>query len=289
MAWDAPGKLNRDARMQRNDEAFGLTHLSAPPLAHWIMQVLPIEVIGTDPRAAENFVKNRVDLSSTGLTNEELRALLRPLYIEDQARRKEPVMSPADIEKALRRIDAHSISTGEGLNYLGLLIRKQYRRDERFRAAERGETLTPQEGDDDDLFFGEVDLPQTPLGYKARPLAGAWATAPYLHNGSVPNLYQMLVPVAQRDKKFFVGRKEYDPVRVGYVLEPLSNNGFWLDTTVPGNSNKGHEFSGSYTGKPQNGVIGPILTDPERYALIEYLKIRQDAPGPAEFPARCGR
>jgi hypothetical protein len=289
IAWDAPGKLERDARMKRNDEAFGLTHLSQPPLPHWIMQVSPVGVIGTDPKAAENFVNRRFDLSSIGLTDQEVRSMLKPLWVEGQARRNQPTMSPADIEKALNQIDLRSVSTGSGLNVLSFLIRKQYRADARFRAVERGETLTDAEGVDDDLFFGEIDLLQAPLGYKARPLAGIWATAPYLHNGSVPTLYQMLVPVAQRDAKFFVGRKEYDPVHVGYVLQPLSDNGFWLDATVPGNSNKGHEFNAAYTGKPEHGVIGPLLTDPERYALIEYLKIRQDSPGVAEFPARCGR
>jgi hypothetical protein len=94
--------------------------------------------------------------------------------------------------------------------------------------------------------------------------------------------------VNRRDKKFFVGRKEYDPVHVGYALEPLSDTGFWLDTAIPGNSNSGHEFSAAYTGHPERGVIGPELTDPERYAIIEYLKIRQDTAGVNEFPARCG-
>ena len=287
VAWEAPGKLERDARMKRNDAEFGLAHLSEPPLAHWTVRVLPIAVIGTDPKAAENFVKNRVDLSSTGLTNEELRTLMRPLYEEDQARRHGIGMSASDIQKALDAIDVRSVSTGAGLNYLGLLIRKQYRADARYRAAENGEDLATSEGADDDLFFGEVDLPQSPLAYKARPLAGIWATAPYLHNGSVPNLYQMLIPAAQRDARFFEGRTEYDPVRVGYALEPLSGSGFWLDTKVTGNSNKGHEFSGAYTGKPERGVVGPLLTDTERYALIEYLKVRQDTPGVTEFPAHC--
>ena len=289
ITWQAPGKLVRDARMVRNDAAFGLTHLSDPQqrLAHWLINTLKVEDIGTDSKAAENFVNSSFDLSSTGLTNEELRALMKPLYEEDEARRLKAGFPPQDISAALASINVHKVSTGAGLNYLGLLIRKQYRNDARFRAAENGETLLPTDGADDDLFFGEIDLPQTPLRYKARPLSGIWATAPYLHNGSVPNLYQLLSPAVQRDSRFFVGRKEYDPVKVGYVLEPLSSDGFWLDTTIPGNSNKGHEFSSAYTGKVEKGVIGPQLTDPERYELIEYLKIRQDTPGISEFPKRC--
>ena len=54
------------------------------------------------------------------------------------------------------------------------------------------------------------------LAYKARPLNGIWATPPYLHNSSVPNLYELLLPAEQRSKQFYLGRKSYDPVRVGY-------------------------------------------------------------------------
>ena len=91
--------------------------------------------------------------------------------------------------------------------------------------------------------FGTLDLPQVIDGYKPRPLEGVWATPPFLHNGSVPNLYEMLSPVEERSKKFFVGRREFDPVKVGYVTKPMdgSSSGFWLDTTIPGNRNTGHE------------------------------------------------
>jgi hypothetical protein len=53
--------------------------------------------------------------------------------------------------------------------------------------------------------------------YGTRPLSGVWATAPYLHNGSVPNLYELLLPAARRSRTFPVGHTEYDPARVGYV------------------------------------------------------------------------
>jgi hypothetical protein len=296
---EAPGKLLRDARMQRNDEAFGLDHLSDPPLPHWLIATLPAETIGTDPKAAKNFVGRHLDISPTGLTSQDLRDLLKPLLNEDLARRLSVLPKDSDsysqaltegqtkVARYLDQLDPRTVTIGEGLNYFGLLIRKQYRNDARFRAAAAGQTYAATEGPDDDLFFGEIDLPQQPLDYKARPLAGAWATAPYLHNGSVPNLYQLLLPASRRDKKFFVGRREFDPVHVGYVLEPLSNDGFWLDTAIAGNWNTGHEFRPGYTGSAQQGVIGPELTDPERYAIIEYLKIRQDSPDIPEFPAHC--
>jgi cytochrome c5 len=111
-----------------------------------------------------------------------------------------------------------------------------------------------------------------PLAYRARPLGGLWATPPYLHNGSVPSLYQMLLPAAQRDKTFYVGSREFDPKNVGYSTAEFEG-GFEFRTDQPndphpGNSNAGHEFRNT-SGK---GVIGPELTDEERWAIIEYLK-----------------
>jgi len=105
------------------------------------------------------------------------------------------------------------------------------------------------------------------LKYKARPLNGIWATPPYLHNGSVPNLYALLSPVAERPKTFYLGNREYDPVNVGYRTEGFPG-GSELDTSIRGNTNTGHEFNNG-SGK---GIIGPLLSPNERLALIEYLK-----------------
>lgn len=113
-------------------------------------------------------------------------------------------------------------------------------------------------------------------GYKARPLNGVWATAPFLHNGSVPTLYDLLSPVEERPKAFLLGDPSFDPVRVGVVtrqVEPkgptYDDNGYFiLDTSRPGNSNAGHEFSD----RKREGVIGPALSPEERTAIIEFLK-----------------
>ena len=106
------------------------------------------------------------------------------------------------------------------------------------------------------------------LSYKVRPLNGVWATPPYLHNGSVPNIYALLSPAAERPKKFYLGNREYDPVNVGYVTGEFPG-GFEFDTTIRGNSNSGHEFSDD---SKKEGVIGRSLSPDERRALIEYLK-----------------
>ena len=108
---------------------------------------------------------------------------------------------------------------------------------------------------------------QAPLKYKVRPLNGIWATPPYLHNGSVPNIYALLSPVSERPQIFYLGDREYDPEMVGYKYEELTA-GFKFDTSIRGNHNTGHEFSDDK--KP--GVIGRFLKPDERRALVEFLK-----------------
>ena len=113
--------------------------------------------------------------------------------------------------------------------------------------------------------------------YRARPLDGVWATAPYLHNGSVPTLHDMLRPQNERPKAFCVGSREFDPGKVGLKLADGETCGAGLtrfDATQLGNSNLGHSFEGSETEKRKLplGVIGRELKPEERDALVEYLK-----------------
>ena len=115
----------------------------------------------------------------------------------------------------------------------------------------------PKDGEDDNESFATtVNNATATIAYKARPLNGIWATAPYLHNGSVPNLNELLKPAAQRRKTFHLGSQEFDPVHVGFKEDP---NGILFDTSLTGNANSGHEY-------------GADLTDQERRELLEYLK-----------------
>jgi hypothetical protein len=98
------------------------------------------------------------------------------------------------------------------------------------------------------------------LAYKARPLTGIWATSPYLHNGSVPTLFDLLLPPDRRPKTFYAGTEQFDPVRVGFVTTHQADNPFLFDVTAPGNSNGGHDYGASR------------LSDAERTALTEYMK-----------------
>lgn len=140
------------------------------------------------------------------------------------------------------------------------------------------------------------------LSYKAPILNGIWATAPYLHNGSVNSLYQMFLPICAEETvdaiqqhppcraiTFSVGSREFDPVHVGYTSKDPKRfpSLFIFDTRLPGNSNAGHQFTSGETpviqfdnqGKPRRNEDGtfktqflPAISDHDRWALVEYLK-----------------
>jgi mono/diheme cytochrome c family protein len=98
-------------------------------------------------------------------------------------------------------------------------------------------------------------------GYVAVSLEGLWLRAPYLHNGSVPTLQDLLAPPASRPSLFWRGYNVYDGVRVGFMTtgHDAQAQGTAFDTTQPGNSNRGH-------------VYGTSLVPDEKRALLEYLK-----------------
>lgn len=118
------------------------------------------------------------------------------------------------------------------------------------------------------LGFRESRSPSTAqlLTYKARPLNGIAFTAPYLHNGSVPTLYDLLLPPEERPVTFWVGSREFDPVNVGYITTQDADNSFEFRTRddsghmIPGNSNAGHDYDNA------------AFTEQERRALVEYMK-----------------
>jgi hypothetical protein len=96
--------------------------------------------------------------------------------------------------------------------------------------------------------------------YAARPLYGIWAAAPYLHNGTVPTLYDLLLPPDQRPKRFALDGREYDPVKVGFAVNTVCDQqDCIIDTTRTGDGNGGH-------------LWGTDLAEPDRMALLEYLK-----------------
>ncbi len=99
-------------------------------------------------------------------------------------------------------------------------------------------------------------------GYANHPLDGLWLRAPYLHNGAVPTLRDLLEPPENRPTPFYRGNDVYDPSKVGFVADVAADNSrqfFAYDTTQPGNSNEGH-------------LYGTTLSEADKTALLEYLK-----------------
>lgn len=104
----------------------------------------------------------------------------------------------------------------------------------------------------------KATLASHPDGYKARPLSGIWASAPYLHNGSVPSLVELLKPPAARVQHFYVGSREFDPQSVG-LATVAGDPSTAFDTSLPGNANTGHAY-------------GTDLAEGDKRDLLEYLK-----------------
>jgi hypothetical protein len=98
-------------------------------------------------------------------------------------------------------------------------------------------------------------------GYVAVPHDGLWLRGPYLHNGSVPTLRDMLKKPQDRPKVFYRGYDLFDPTNVGFISqgEEAERLGWRYDARVPGNSNQGHLF-------------GTDLAEDQKAALLEYLK-----------------
>lgn len=210
----------------------------------WVqhLKMLPVDYIGTDPGAANNIADHRFDLTALQWDPAELAQL-------------DVQLQPTPTES----LDLSKLSSAKGLAYVTAFVGNRAYREAKIPEAERPEM------DGFGLPIGVREL----RAYKARPLAGVWATAPFLHNGSVPSLYQLLSPQDERATTFFKGTFEYDPRHLGYRTEAFTN-GFKFDTRITGNHNSGHEFR---AGKLGNGVIGRLLQPQERWALLEYLKV----------------
>ncbi|SFB39768.1 hypothetical protein SAMN03159488_03521 [Pseudomonas sp. NFIX10] len=206
------------------------------------LHMLPVQVIGTDPGTANNIADHRFDLTSLQWDPAELAKLDVQLH-------------PTPTEP----LDLSQLSVAKGLAYVTAFVENRAYRDA---------GVTPVERPALDGFGLPIGVREL-RAYKARPLAGVWATPPFLHNGSVPTIYQLLSPQAERASTFYKGTFEYDPRHLGYRTEAFTN-GFLFDTRITGNHNSGHEFR---AGERGNGVIGRLLQPQERWALLEYLKV----------------
>lgn len=197
------------------------------------------EEVGTDPNEAINF---GIDIPTASLPKEILDAI-KPPAISHSAKLQDQILP---------------------------LIKQKYYTDHNI-----SETTQKQWEDGripNSPFWRDAYKENDKKVYPAKPLKGVWATAPYLHNGSVPTLRALLLPAEQRPKTFYLGKKDYNAKDLGYkvTIDPTAPTDtypyspdyllFFFDTAKAGNSNKGHEF-------------GTNLSEEQKDQLLEYLKI----------------
>ncbi|WP_346660460.1 cytochrome c [Nannocystis sp. ILAH1] len=200
----------------------------ADPDRRVVAQITGLEVVGTDPTSARNVADARVPAGmlegAVSPQGERYGAKLTALTLLGDLVARSLAKNPVAVGRAIVNAKRHEL------------------------------VKTPKQGDHP---RSDSDPTVSLQAYKARPLNGIWASSPYLHNGSVPTLHDLLLPAAQRPARFAVGRWEFDPHKVGYVSD--GEGPFVVDTAVKGNSNRGHEY-------------GTQLAEDDRRALVEYLK-----------------
>lgn len=219
-----------------------------------IAQMIKLKTIGTDRKMAENSV-NYVGYSGIvrGLS---LGVGVGKLYIQEKA----PVAAllTATTTGVVATPDADKWKITRAAEWIYDLVAAYFTND--VKATIKRGNYNPDT---------TVDPFASLSAYKARPLNGIWATAPYLHNGSVPTLYDLLLP-KKRDKdpedgeyrpdRFTVGHREFDPEKVGFITVKSDDRKLLFETHRKGNSNAGHEYHARK------------LTKEERMALVEYMK-----------------
>lgn len=220
---------------------FPMTKVNAAGKAFIKIHMTGLADIGTDPLMVSNFVNPALNADP---------GELRP-YLDESIRGNAKVPRGALLTVAVQNILARKLS-------------------------EFKQPLTPNQLMELTGNHLPDETPPNLIAYKARPLNGIWATAPYMHNGSIANLYQTLLPDAERETSFYVGSQILDTEKVGFSSTKEGN--YFLFNTVdskgapiPGNSNKGH------SGKTFTKTLGKDgqwrdFTEAERYQLIEYMK-----------------
>lgn len=123
------------------------------------------------------------------------------------------------------------------------------------------EECSARERADEDCYPARFSHFRKTNGYANMPLDGLWLRAPYLHNGSVPDLLALLEPPAARPTIFYIGYDVYNYDRLGFVTQgpDAERRGWRFDTRKRGNGNRGHEY-------------GTRLSAQQKVALVEYLK-----------------
>ena len=244
------------------------------PLQRMRTTTTALDDIGTDRTMAEN-AKNR--MANAGF--------LEGVRMPPISKRMGPIKSPLPSVELTVRVVIGSILAPPDLSTARALLDQDRRlllsalKDEDSDEAAGGvgaRNVVADLNAQAEQFIIQMKQQTDLLRYRGRPLDGIWATGPYLHNGSVPNLDELLKPARDRMATFHAGTREFDPVHVGFKTDAVPGS-FQFDTTKPGNSNAGHDC---YLGKGQSGACGDgagqtrgrVFTDDERKQLVEYLK-----------------
>lgn len=228
-----------------------------------VAKMTDIEQLGTDPAAARNGVEYKGKAGN--FKNTYQKTAVGPLVLEETA----PVVQilTSVTKGAVSTPDADKNPLRRGLDWLYTLGLSLFENDIEYSV--KAGNYRP------DTTARPYD---SLLAYKGRSLNGIWATAPYLHNGSVPTLYDLLLPKKRkgdpeegeyRPDHFQVGSREFDPVKVGFKTEGYE--GFRFTTGRRGDDNGGHEYAAGRTPQP-NGEVLPALSAEQRKDLLEYLK-----------------
>ena len=266
---DVLPKIDR-ARVERGKKLFDQYCLAChsemqrdDPYRRVVAQMSSLERVGTDPRMARNSVFYG---GWSGILRDEYVALDAGSLLLDQRAPAAALLTKATLGTVATPYPYNN-PIRRGVNWGYDLIYAFFNND--IRASLKGGNYDPDTS---------VEPLKSLFAYKARPLNGIWATAPYLHNGSVPSLYDLLLPKKRpgdpadgeyRPDTFVVGSREFEPDKVG--LRHSGYAGFVFDTSIPGNSNAGHEYTSGRTAQP-DGRILPALDKEARLDLLEYIK-----------------
>ena len=235
------------------------------------LKVLPLKVIGTDPAQAGVLGERTIDTTGLNLDTEVCTLVSSDFVAEEgNSYPRGKVLSYVPLK------DSATSTFGLALGAVVERTNQQWFNQNYIPAEQRliDEGMRP-------------NCLQVGLGYKARPLNGVWATAPFLHNGSVANVYDLLSTQAERPTFVQLGNQAFDAKHLGIVqnddvkslnaakkhgspelTDDYSDGLFILDTREAGNHNTGHIFDDA----KQPGKIGRKLADDEKLAIIEYLK-----------------
>jgi len=211
-----------------------------------IARMIPMDKVGTEKKFNENALKRQA------YTN-ELKGRLTRVKQGRPLEEKEPAASVLKHVVAGSLLGTISVlSCADSVDVDGKVVGQRL-----IKVAEKAFSAKEAQKDDDPDPKKRVAALVADLArYKARPLNGIWASPPFLHNGSVNSLYDILLPPSER-QSFYLGCDEYDPVKAGLACTK-ENGGFFFDTSIYGNTAVGHDY-------------GPKSED-ERMDLLEYLK-----------------